>query len=1541
MENKDVWRSSSSVFWILSVPYPGLGSVTSETGAASFHSLVPRDECNLKQAQLTETHNVNRLTEEAVLAEYADLFRGQVKYPVNNDVSANVFSSGPRKVELTAGGERLRVEIKSCERPSSSNDIRKEPQVDQPAASATLSAPAQVQEVVGDQNGGPNGRGETSETGSSSSGTSEELQVGQSAPNARLSAQVQEVLGDQNGGGETSSSVQGDLRDLSLNDFESSLEISSFEADIKYFAKFYDTDTRHWLFDDFDGWFSDPGDSRAYVLLGDAGVGKTVVAAALAKRTQADGRLGACYFCRHNDSTRNNPRGLIGTIAYQLCKHDKEYSAKVGGESRVTTILANSSLRFNELFTKLLHEPLGKCNTCSQRKLVIIDALDETNYKSREDFLELLKVRFPLLPKWLVFFITSRPENTVNLYLQRYNPCIKICAGNGQDDDYYLQHEADIKRFLEKKVNFSELPYSVEDVVAKCNGLFLYAFYISKVLSDRTFATKVNLADHFPGDIESFFLTNFKRVFDKLSEAGLYWKLFGCVIAAPAPLPLSFVSFILENENSNLDVQTVIDAVSQFVVVHSSDSTFLFLHNLIPSWLTSENKASRKLFIDRGKASEYFKKIILNFLHCALGDQPEGGLAINRDVCNYLLHVGVRFLCCNYDNRDTMKTVFICLTSFHFLQKRVNTDRLEVFAVVSDYKLCLQCQSLTDSEKSILQEICTALKQNIYVLVDCPHLLRSCLRLTSESTQRELAVPDDTLMMCKSLDCLAYVASTLSCEGSVFALSPDKKLLAAGNRVTGIVRMYDTCTLKELLGPVECQMKIDYLAFSPDGKFLLFGMEGLGLSVERGRLEEIPTSNGEERVLDQGRHNGLCLAYAFYLLAKLELSESKDCHREVISIFLPKVQCLLTVAKECKGRCLFDSDNSDERRWFFFRDLFHFIWDSKEPNDLQELQAHLNRIKSYMKRMCEDCCRYYEQEPSLTALIQRIAGMRPYYYFDCRELLSGPFNSEFMALCVSILSSMKASRDFPSTLPPELRNYVVPSPNGKLIAFRDPFFLALEGHTIKVFMKLTETGETVSFPDPVHVIKHVEAFAFTCDSDFVVYVQKKGRCFQVLSLQTGSILSCDSGFSPSFLIMPSERFGFVFCAGSERSIVAVSDFLVSAALREYLVLPVVTSAWSPSGITFTLGGNISFLSSNLVLYVVIRNGEGSFTPNCTPLKRPGGCVVEHCALSRKGNSIAISQKASIFLYCDRTFHCTVFKESKHIGCQVSCLIFSHDSTLLLYCVERRDSKAEVCLWNVDQNKLSSCFFASALVSINCCCLSRDNSMVILCGDFRVELWEDVLCSRPRLKMVRKLTRLYPIYERFHYCSVSSGNERLACCIMDDVLLCSLDSPAEEFFWRLPPAHSGQIQFCQFLRETHYLISYGIDGAVFLWELIQRRAKAKAYARVTEREESITGMSVSNMEDEVVCLTSLGRVMTIKLHGLKSATIPSQELSQDAIENSLTFAAGRGYLTQEARSREVEKIDLNELFEEMDSVIMSDRSDDESDIVEIQDESQRL
>ncbi|KAJ7375987.1 hypothetical protein OS493_037539 [Desmophyllum pertusum] len=261
-----------------------------------------------------------------------------------------------------------------------------------------------------------------------------------------------------------------------------SAQIASCKADITFFAKRHDPDTRQWLFDDFDAWFRDPGDSRAYVLLGDPGVGKSVLAAVLAQRTRGTGHLGAAYFCRHNDGTRNDPRYLLGTIASQLCKCNSQYNEILGGDNGVRKLLSNSNLGVQELFTKLLQEPLSKCPPSQQRKLVIIDALDETEYESREDFLDLIMHRFPLLPEWLVFFITSRPEDTVQCRLKKYNPCVKICAGNSDQHNFYHQHEQDIQTFLKKRIDFSRLPYSVDDISKKCHGLFLYAHYIVEEL---------------------------------------------------------------------------------------------------------------------------------------------------------------------------------------------------------------------------------------------------------------------------------------------------------------------------------------------------------------------------------------------------------------------------------------------------------------------------------------------------------------------------------------------------------------------------------------------------------------------------------------------------------------------------------------------------------------------------------------------------------------------------------------------------------------------------------------------------------------------------------------------------------------------------------------------------------------------------------------------------------------------------------------------------------------------------------------------------
>ena len=615
------------------------------------------------------------------------------------------------------------------------------------------------------------------------------------------------------------------------------VEISNFESDIAFLAERHDPDTRGWLFADINTWFHAPGDSRAYVLLGDAGVGKSVIAGALAKRAQDDGYLGAAYFCRHNDETRNDPRNLLGTIACQLCKCSVQYSNIVGGDVGVRMTLADSKLSILGLFTKLLQEPLGKCAPCEQRKLVIIDALDETEYKSRDDFLDLVMHRFPRLPKWLLFFITSRPEDTVQFTLKNYNPCVKICAGYGKHLNVYQQHEQDIKRFLEKRVDFSRLPYPVQDVTKKCNGLFLYAFFMVKVLNNSACSGIVGgLTKIFPGDIDDFFHDNFKRIFDKVG-ADLFRTLFGCVVASPSPLPRSFISFLLRREKSHLDEQEVIDTVSIFLVHRASDLTFTFLHNLVPAWLTDRNKA-RRFFVNTTKAREYLKEIVLEFLPSLIDVSSEKHPSVEKDLLDYILHVGIRVLC-GYDDADSMKIVYNCMTSYQFIQHRIQKNRIEVYSLIGDLKLSARSETLDDTEKEILQEICRALERNIHTLLECPHLLPSCLRMASKTVKLNMTIPDGVSTTWMEWSWLPFPApkATRNKVRSCFAFSPDKTLLAEAK--DGCISLYNSCSLERLLGPVKARRLagVKRLAFSSCGNFVFFGKFDRAFSVKRGIIE--------------------------------------------------------------------------------------------------------------------------------------------------------------------------------------------------------------------------------------------------------------------------------------------------------------------------------------------------------------------------------------------------------------------------------------------------------------------------------------------------------------------------------------------------------------------------------------------------------------------------------------------------------------------------------------------------------------------------------
>ena len=456
--------------------------------------------------------------------------------------------------------------------------------------------------------------------------------------------------------------------------------------------------------------------------------------------------------------------------------------------------------------------------------------------------------------------------------LKKYKPCVKICTGNSEDVTFYQQHEQDIQRFLENRLDFARSPYSVEDITRKCSGLFLYAYYIVEALNDPARSGKMGpLSDLFPGDFY-FFRENFRRIFDKVG-ADIYRKLFSCVIAAPSPLPLSFISFVLEKENSDLDEQGVIDAVSQFVVLRTSDQTLTFLHNLIPSWLTDSKKASRRLFISRIKADEYFRGIVLTFSAAVINDQSKKLSSTESDLFDYMLRIIVRVLC-GCDEKDSLKAVFSCLTSYQFLQTRIKNSRIEVYSVVGDFKLAVRCKTLGDKEKEILQQICSVLENDVHVLVECPHLLSSCLQNVSKDVQKKLVIPDGVPAICKKFNWIANPVCEILYDMECFALSPDKKLLA-GSKGRSIY-LFEACSLKRLLGPVRVLEggAVKHLKFSPDGKFLFFGRLNSWFCVEQGCVQNYSPFSGNSRI-----YSWIFFTKDDHIIAARETLYSENGHR--------------------------------------------------------------------------------------------------------------------------------------------------------------------------------------------------------------------------------------------------------------------------------------------------------------------------------------------------------------------------------------------------------------------------------------------------------------------------------------------------------------------------------------------------------------------------------------------------------------------------------------------------------------------------------------
>ena len=1374
-------------------------------------------------------------------------------------------------------------------------------------------------------------------------------------------------------------------------------EIANCEADIAFFSGRHHKDTRQWLFDDFDKWFIDPGDSRAYVLLGDAGVGKSVIAGALAQRMKKARRLGAAYFCRHYDGTRNDARNLLGTVACQLCNCNSQYSNRMGGEDGVRKMLANSNLGVQELCTKLLEEPLSKCSPV-QRKLVIIDALDETEYKSRKDFIFLIKERFPWLPEWLVFFITSRPEDMLQSRLAKYNPCVRICAGNSEQRTlYYQQHEQDIQRFLEKSVDFSRFPCSVQDVTRRCNGLFLYAFYIAQELNVSLNSGKIDqFCDLFPRDIEAFFETNLKRVYDKVG-ADLYSKLLGCIVIAPSPLPVSFVSFVLHRENSSLNEQKVIDAVSQFVVMQKRVS---FLHSLIPAWLTNKKKA-QELYIDEKEAGGYLIEIVKQILSAFLGETRLHLEPVERDLQIFSLRFAVHMLC-QHAEKDSFELVFRCLTSYRFLEERISSERFGIYHLLKDFERAASCLAVEQREKqTILQQISSAIESDVHVLVESPHLLPSCIRNASDVVQENILIRQGSSPWfdLDVYDCPHTEEVLPSCN--CFATTSDKQtVVGAKGR---FLFLFDTSVPHVVSGPFEISedtiAEIRHLQFSADDKFIFFGRLDKWFSVERESVEDFPqfsgnlshyewsvlTPNGCYIIVElSGYHSigscdNVCLTELVALWARKEIEQSGDEER---TCSFGKLSELIA------NRCRYPGYSMLSWRWMFVmgRHTGHLMECLNVGKELYE--ANVRFVPAVTSCYC--CGKLKElsesnQEVSLATVRQLIIELYSrLFQYQIWNLQSGQpllhevFNQDAqlnsfayfchvanafgkwgrLAQCSGVFKALSVCNIAVVTAVDRLLNSSALDPMDnpylprlKLDKFHERpeiqnsdwkdwfslsefdealFYASLKSDVLEHFPMgfLDLCGKNVSFclspkkdwmvtytsrlgflqtriqeensgnyssSKKKHRMTNIASFTFTNDDSLFVYSGATSGGLHALSLQTGAVYTSVTGCDLVYF-KKDKQVGYLFRCGAQERAVFLKNlfspfkFLPSNDEDSAFFLTNLCSSfklfrWLPRqkdnlakciAAKFTSTRAVTCISSDsFVTSWTFKDEEYVTAFQLTSYFRLSGFppteahqVTTKYVLSPDGKVIALLQQTKITLHSVEFegFCCTVFEAE--FGIMDACLQFSADSSLLFVCIQDSLKGPHFYVWDIRNKAMSDSFKSSGLLlTVGSFCISSDMSYLILCGseDNEIEIRE---FKDPFRLLERMGIEKFYNSVKFSLCIVSQDNELLVCCIANLIYVYKLTVANIYSSRQILQGHLGKIEFCRFLKGNLFLISYGVDGMVFLWNITE--SEAIGFMRIAHGREKIVSMAVSPEEDRAVCFLSSGRVCVIALGKLECA-----------------------------------------------------------------------
>ena len=289
-----------------------------------------------------------------------------------------------------------------------------------------------------------------------------------------------------------------------------SLTKSEFRGDIEYYVERFQEGTREWVFDRVQSWLDDrSSQNRVMVISGNAGMGKSVISAVICKRMQEATRLSGSHFCQYKNVRFSKPQLMIQSLACHLSHALPEYKQVLVKQLSRNMGEDLNNMGVEELFALLFKEPLSSVSDPGRNMLMVIDGLDESEYKGRNELLDVIANQFCKLPIWIRFLVTTRPALNIAEKLKH----LKQLKLESNDEENIGDVRVLCLKRLQCVVELENVSEFIEQLVLKSEGLMLYAhFLILEITENASIFHEGDLVGSSPSGISAVYHSYFKRL---------------------------------------------------------------------------------------------------------------------------------------------------------------------------------------------------------------------------------------------------------------------------------------------------------------------------------------------------------------------------------------------------------------------------------------------------------------------------------------------------------------------------------------------------------------------------------------------------------------------------------------------------------------------------------------------------------------------------------------------------------------------------------------------------------------------------------------------------------------------------------------------------------------------------------------------------------------------------------------------------------------------------------------------------------------------